>query len=298
MVGERRAYRFPSNVLLGEVLLVTPGAVFRSAIDNAKMVYIAEGPANCGARPGDIFAQREVEPGHVVWLSAFLIDKYPTTNEQFGRFVDDGGYGRRDLWRPEGWDWREEAAVFKPRSFETLGFDDPEQPVAGLSWYEASAYAAWAKKALPTEAQWEKAARGGLDWRRFPWGEALPSSRLCNFGGRRGATTPVGRYREGESPYGLADMSGNVNNWCRDWYWPAFYELCTARGLLRDPVLDTAACRMFGVRSFVRADRGGGYATSEKRWEVLSTYGRLGWHPTVRHLWNGLRCVIEPQSCS
>ncbi|GIW72181.1 MAG: hypothetical protein KatS3mg102_1723 [Planctomycetota bacterium] len=268
------------------------GGCWRAPRDGAVMVLVPAGEVFIGREPGDLFAPEDELPGRVVWLSAYLIDRDPVSNAQFAQFIADGGYTRPELWREDGWAWRSATGVTRPLSFLTVGFDGERQPAAGLSWYEADAYARWAGKQLPTEAQWEKAARG-TDRRRFPWGEALPRSQLCNFDGRLGRTSELGRYPEGRSPYGLTDMAGNVNNWCRDWYWEGFYRWCVQAGLDVDPCLDDALRARLGLDLRQRSDRGGGYATSFACWDVLTTSGRLGWPPASRHLWHGLRCVIE-----
>ena len=245
-----------------------------------------------GRAEGDIFAPEDERPGRTVDLLPFLIDLEPVTNARFARFVEAAGYRTPALWSPPGWSWRAQNGFDRPLSFTTPGFDAPEQPVAGVSWFEADAYARWAGKLLPTEAQWEKAARGP-DGRRFPWGEELPHAGLCNFNSAVGKTTPPGAYPKGASPYGVVDMAGNVNNWCRDWYWPGFYGWCAAKGIGEEPVCDDDLRGNLDVPLRARSDRGGGFATAFAAWEVLSCSGRLAWPPETRKLWNGFRCVVE-----
>lgn len=260
--------------------------------DGATMVLVPGGDFFMGRATGDIFGPDDERPGRTVRLRPFLIDRDPITNERYARFVDAGGYVDPHHWTPSGWAWRARDGIERPLSFASPGFDAPDQPVAGVSWFEADAYARWSEKQLATEAQWEKAARG-TDGRPFPWGDALPRSALLNFNSNVGRTTPVGAYPEGNSPYGLADMAGNVNNWCRDWYWAGFYEYCEKNSLNRDPLLDDTIRAKVTLPLSMRSDRGGGYATSFACFEVLSTTGRLAWPPGRRHLWNGFRCVVE-----
>jgi len=272
--------------------LARTGGTYVSPVDRARMVLVPGGEFFQGRDAKDIFAPDPERPGRTVLLRPFLVDVEPVTNARFRAFIEAGGYRDRTCWSAAGWAWRVHGSIEAPLSLASAGFDAPEQPAAGVSWYEAEAYARFAGKRLPTEAQWEKAARG-VDRRRFPWGDALPLSRVCNFNNNVGRTTPPGRYPEGSSPYGCLDMAGNVNNWCRDWYFPGFYGWCAEQGVNEDPVLDDALRARLGLDLKERADRGGGFATSFSCWEVLTTTGRLAWPPARRNLWNGFRCVIE-----
>ncbi len=130
---------------------------------------------------------------HRVTLTEYWIDKYPVTNAQYARFVQETGHPQRG-------------------SAFTTGKE--RHPVVNVSWEDADAYAKWCDKQLPTEAQWEKAARG-TDGRTYPWGNEWDGNR-CNVSGY--GTTPVGNYPQGVSPYGCHDMSGNVQDWVADWY--------------------------------------------------------------------------------
>jgi formylglycine-generating enzyme required for sulfatase activity len=131
-----------------------------------------------------------------VYVDAFRVDKYPVTNVQYQRFVAAAGHNPPDHW--------EDGAFPADRAIH---------PVVYVSWQDAMAYAEWAGKRLPSEEEWEKAARGD-DGREYPWGDQSPSPELCNFGENEGGTTPVGRYSpQGDSPYGCVDMAGNVWEW-------------------------------------------------------------------------------------
>ncbi len=278
----------------GEMVRVrrTPEGDYVCPPDETPMVLVPAGEVFLGRDVGDLFAADDELPGRTVRLRAFLIDRAPVTNAQFAQFMREDGYRRAEFWDAEGWHWLQRSGVQRPLSFETPGFSSPLQPVAGVSWYEAAAYARWAGKQLPTEAQWERAARGD-DRRLFPWGDALPRSAFCNFDGRIGRTTVPGAYPCGHSPFGLYDMAGNVNNWCRDWYWAGFYRWCAENGVRSDPCLDDALRRRIAPTTRQRVDRGGGFATSFGAWHVLSVTGRLGWPPEHRALWHGFRCVVE-----
>lgn len=269
------------------------GEVYVAALDGARMVEVPAGEFVMGNPANDIFAEDDTKPARRVRLDAYLIDIFPITNWQFGVFIEAGGYDDRRWWTVRGWDWKQAEGVRLPKSFEADGFDDPEQPVAGVSWWEARAYARWAGRGLPTEAQWEKAARG-TDGRRYPWGDELPHDGLCNFDGRVGSTTPAGRYPAGTSPYGCEDMAGNVNNWCVDAWFP---DLFGAPGAgeeeepRRDPWGPNRSRRFAGGAEAERSDRGGGFLTPFSLLEVLRCAARLHWPPAAREMWNGFRTV-------
>jgi formylglycine-generating enzyme required for sulfatase activity len=168
-------------------------------------------------------------PAHEVFLDSFYIDKYEVTNAQFKLFIDDNGYCDSSYWTPIGWRFIVKNEILEPRFWndENFGINQPNKPVVGISWYEAYAYAKWAKKRLPTEAEWEKST--GADGRRlYPWGNEKPDITRCNFGYFFGntlnsSTKDAGSYELGKSKYGLYDMSGNVSEWCNDWHHKDYY---------------------------------------------------------------------------
>ena len=180
------------------------------------------------ARPeADAFAYDNEYPAHEVFVPAFRLACLPVTNEEYARFVAEGGYGRREFWDDEGWARKEQEGWSCPlhwrsceggrwaarRMFEE-GALEADHPVTGVSWFEAEAYARFAGRRLPTEAEWEKAASwDGARKRRYAWGDAEASDDLCNFGARRWGTTPVGRFPAGASPDGCLDLTGNVWEW-------------------------------------------------------------------------------------
>lgn len=160
------------------------------------------------------------KPVHQVPVEGFWMGRYPVTNQQFQEFLQASGYKKEQWWIPAGWVWRRENAVERPSLWLDEIWNGDNQPVVGISWYEAYAYTQWASSvsgleiALPTEAQWEKAARW-TDKRTYPWGNDNPTKKLLNFAVNVGKTTDVGTYSElGDSPYGCGDMSGNVWEWC------------------------------------------------------------------------------------
>lgn len=140
-------------------------------------------------------------PAHQVTLPAYYIDKYPVTNAQYARFAAETGYRVPINWA-EG--------RFDPKLML--------HPVTMVSWFDAKAYCEWNGKRLPTEAEWEKAARG-TDGRRWPWGEVMDVQKLNTYYSV-GSTTPVNAYPDGASPYGVMDMAGNVIEWVEDNFEP------------------------------------------------------------------------------
>ena len=164
-------------------------------------------------------------PRHRVTLKTYRIGKYPVTNAQYRRFVEDGGYTdkHRDCWTEAGWRWRESENIEKPAADY---WDSPEwnldnHPVVGVSWYEAIVYCNWLAKTnpqkrkfrLPTEAEWEKAARSD-DGREYPWVGEFDSEKANTSESGIRRTTAVGLFPHGESPYHALDMAGNAWEWC------------------------------------------------------------------------------------
>lgn len=141
-------------------------------------------------------------PARKIFLDNYLIDKYPVTNQQYYQFIRTSG----KTTIPSSW----ETGIFPE--------DKANHPVTGITWYQAMEYALWAKADLPTEAEWEKAARGdNSDW-NYPWGKDFDATKCNTWEARQGGTTPVNKYEHGVSPYGVADMSGNTLEWTRDWF--------------------------------------------------------------------------------
>jgi formylglycine-generating enzyme required for sulfatase activity len=182
-----------------------PGAIQVSAKDGMEMVYVPAGDFNMGNFSGIA----DEQPLHSVFLDAYWIDKTEVTNVMYSQCVQSG-------------------ACLKPYNQSNTHFNyypDPQYanyPVIDLKWSSAEAYCAWAGRRLPTEAEWEKAARG-TDGRTYPWGDILPNSSLLNFNNPVGDTVRVGSYLNGASPYGALDMAGNVTEWVADWYDAGYY---------------------------------------------------------------------------
>ena len=168
--------------------------------DGAVMVAVPAGEFTMGNNDYD-----DEKPQRQVTLDGYWIDKDLVTVAQYRKFCADTG---RKMPDPPKWGWKD------------------DHPVVNVTWDDAKAYADWAGASLPTEAQWEKAARG-TDGRKYPWGNDFDRSRLwCSHGttGDAKGTASVGRFPMGASPCGALDMAGNVWEWCADWYGPDYYK--------------------------------------------------------------------------
>jgi len=171
-----------------------------------------------GSNPGDEGAYDDEQPQRTVELPAFRIARHPVSNAQWQHFIDAGGYSERTWWSAAGWALIEEQGWRAPRLWDDPRFNGANQPVVAVTWYEATAYCRWLSARLgyavrlPSEAEWEKAARGA-DGRTYPWGDSWDAAKANTAEGRFGASTPIGCFPEGASPYGVQDMAGNVWEW-------------------------------------------------------------------------------------
>ena len=205
------------------LLLTALAACDQSSVSSAPpedMVLIPAGEFIMGTDSEG--ANADQKPAHRVYLDAFYIDKHEVTNAQFEAFIVDGGYQNRELWTAEGGHFIQKNQIKTPlQHSENSVSTEPDHPVIGVSWYEASAYATWTGKRLPTEAEWEKAARG-TDGRIYPWGNEMDFSKLSYFPHVTKVQT-VGSFGNGASPYGALDMAGSVWEWCADWHGESYY---------------------------------------------------------------------------
>jgi formylglycine-generating enzyme required for sulfatase activity len=157
-------------------------------------------------------------PVHEVCLDTYRISRHLVTVADYRQFVEGDGYTDSRWWPVGGFGEFAQPAGWQ----DQLLF--PNRPVVGVSWFEASAFAAWRDCRLPTEAEWERAARG-TDGRRFPWGnDYVNPSRLNFVESKIGEPTPVGLYPLGATPDGIHDMAGNVWEWCHDWFAEDYYQ--------------------------------------------------------------------------
>ncbi len=189
-----------------------------------EMIPIPAGSFIMGSTPYEVMSQsaREEEtPQREIYLDAYYIDKYEVTNALYWEFLDyikrTGDHSKCHPGEPKNKDHTPE------KWYEDRYFDHPDYPVVRVDWYDAYAFASWAGKRLPTEAEWEKASRGS-DGRRFPWGDVFSASRV-NWGAAGSLT--VGSYESGNSVYGCGDMAGSIIEWCADWFDRNYYNRAT-----------------------------------------------------------------------
>jgi formylglycine-generating enzyme required for sulfatase activity len=181
--------------------------------DRVPEIRIGAGPFQMGcdsSNPAETCFSDE-QPLHTVTLDGYYIDKYEVTNARYKACVDAGGCtapGIVNSWTRSPY-------------YGTSTYAD--YPVVNVDWHQASAFCAWAGKRLPTEAEWEKAARGSSDTRKYPWGNEAPDCSRLNYYPCVGDTSRVGAYPSGASPYGVMDMAGNVWEWVNDWYGATYY---------------------------------------------------------------------------
>lgn len=230
---------------------------------------------------------------HDVELAPYRIDRAPVTNGQYAAFLSDGGYSTSRPWSEEGWEWRAREDVQAPLFWE-LGADGwervrfgrrepvpPDEPVQHVSWYEADAFARWAGKRLPTEAEWECAAgwHGHGGKLRYPWGREWVGFE-ANLGRQRFSPAPVGSYSGGLSPVRCVQMAGDVWEWTASTFGPY-------PGFLAFPAPELSEIS-FGDE--YRVLRGGSWATAP----LLGRVSFRAWgHPGRRHLFAGFRCARD-----
>jgi len=239
--------------------------------DGAPMVLIPAGVFPMGVPEGDRDGGRDEYPRHDVQVDAFYIDKYETTNGRYFEFVKATGHRvpqnprnpTRNLWQGDA-------------ITESLA----DRPVVNVDWADAEAYCRWAGKRLPTEAEWEKAAKGTAD-RRFPWGNVEPTNKHLNFNQQwigEKTLMPVGSYEAGKSPFGVHDMAGNVWEWVHDWYDAKHYEKSPRRNP-KGP--ETGAKRVL---------RGSGW---QNETPTVRIFTRVDSDPTIRNESTGFRCATD-----
>ena len=258
-----------------------------------EMVHVPGGPFVMGTDDRRWALDNERD-AHEVEVGSFHLDRTPVTNRAYIEFVENGGYEREELWTREGWAWIQSQSVSAPKHWyqrephswwtQRFGFDEPlslEAPVVHVSFYEADAYARWAGKRLPTEAEWEKAA----SWdpatetkRLFPWGDEPPTQERANLDQLAFRPAEAGAYPAGASAYGALGMIGDV------WEW-------TASDIAAYPGFQSFPYREYSEVFFgpdYKVLRGGSWATRPAA--IRNTFRNWD-YPTRRQLFCGFRCA-------
>jgi formylglycine-generating enzyme required for sulfatase activity len=257
---EKRYYRGEFRVLADDGVKLVLGEKITWEKDGAEMMRIPAGSFEMGDSKNE--TERWMKPSrlvHRVELDEFYMDSREVTNGQYGVFMEQTGH-------------------IKPRYWNDTKYNQADQPVVAVSWNGAVAYAKWAGKRLPTEAEWEYAARGGLVGKRYPGGDEITHDD-ANYIGTGGKdkweySSPVGSFAA--NGYGLYDMAGNVWEWCQDWYGPGYYRNSPTKN---PPGPDTGQNRVF---------RGGCWGSSSSNLRVARRRGGI---PTIRYPYLGFRCV-------
>jgi len=211
----------------GPAALTAPDPEPAPLVTGPPEVLVPGGPFTMGTSD-EPWALDNERPAHRREVAPFYIDTAPVTNEAYQEFIEDGGYFVERWWAPAGWAhirqhsidaplfWRRDGNQWLRRRFGVTEVVPPDEPVVHVSWYEADAYARWAGRRLPTEAEWEKAARHDPvadRSMRYPWGDADPAPEHANLGQRHLRPAPAGSYPEGESPLGVRQLIGDVWEW-------------------------------------------------------------------------------------
>jgi iron(II)-dependent oxidoreductase len=257
-------------------------------------VLIPAGPFEMGTS-FEPWALDNERPAHTVDLPAFWLDMVPVTNAAYQRFIAAGGYDKPRWWTPAGWEHRCAARLVAPQSwaldggawvrtrFGRVELVPPDEPVQHVCWYEADAYARWTGKRLPTEAEWEKAARHDPATgrsRRYPWGDQDPTAELANLGQRHLQPAPAGSYPGGASAYGVRQLIGDV------WEWTSS-DFAGYPGFAAFPYREYSAV-FFGPEYKVL--RGGSWAA-----DAVTVRGTFrNWdYPIRRQIFAGFRCARD-----
>jgi sulfatase modifying factor 1 len=261
--------------------------------DGSTMILIPTGEFQMGGAEEDVADQPDgrlltfiaERPIHTVKLDAFYIDKFEVRNDQYRKFLQAASAG------DSKWDHSDQPADSgHEQRYLTDALKGDDQPAVGLNWYDAYAYCQWAGKRLPTEAEWEYAARGSEGVRKYPWGQEEPDADgiwWANYRPENGAATdghrasaPVGSYPDGVSPFGLMDMAGNAEEWVQDWYSINYFRMTEGAENPPGP-----------LNGKKRVIKGGSYEAPVHQIRVaMRLYGR----PHDKGPRIGVRCAMNP----
>ena len=261
----------PTTVEKEKVVSVTAEPEIVSESDGATMMLIPTGTFEMGDSFGEGLPHEQ--PVHTVTVSAFYIDATEVTNAAYKQFLDATGH------KP-------------PESWADPAFNAPDQPVVGVAWFDAAAYAQWAGKRLPTEAEWEYAARGGRIGARYPWGDTITHDD-ANYKGKGGkdiwdGPAPVRNFPPND--YGLYDMGGNVWEWCADEYDAKFYSVSEENNPIAGKLI-TFMNDDFAKVNTRRVKRGGSWTSTDNKLRVAS---RNFFDPPATSGTTGFRCAKTP----
>ena len=239
------------------------------------MALISEGPFTMGSNSGP----DDEKPEHTIFLKSFFIDILPISNADFARFLNQQG-----LQNPQGEtfydDQDSDAKIHRRNSIWQAVVASASHPVNEVSWVGARDYCAWLNKRLPTEAEWEKAARG-TDSRKYPWGNTAPHTKLALFGAPYNSSAPVDAFPDGASPYGILDMAGNQWEWVSSIYQPYPYRLEDGRENQN--------------AGPIRSTRGGGHDSNAQEISVTQRGRLLSRNPKAGHHNIGFRCASNQE---
>ncbi len=237
-----------------------------------KMALISEGSFTMGSNVGP----EDEKPEHIIFLKSFYLDILPVSNADFAQFLNSQGLKNQ---QGETFydDLDSDARIHLQRSIWQADVGYARHPVNEVSWVGAREYCIWLNKRLPTEAEWEKAARG-TDGRKYPWGNAAPNAKLAFFGAPFNASAPVDAFPGGASPYGILDMAGNQWEWVSSAYQPYPYKADDGR-----ENQNTGP---------IRSTRGGGHDSNEQELTTTQRGRYLSRSPKAGHHNIGFRCAV------
>ncbi|MDE0315388.1 MAG: formylglycine-generating enzyme family protein [Candidatus Poribacteria bacterium] len=270
----------PRSVPTQQNTVTTPAVELKPPTPSApvNMVLIPAGEFQMGSNESD-----DEKPVHTVYTDAFYMDKYEVTNAQYKAFLQANPQWQKGKIASKYHD----GDYLKHWNSNNYPSGKANHPVTFVSWYAAMAYAEWAGKRLPTEVEWEKAARGTLVGKKYPWGDSISSTR-ANYNKDIGDTTFVGKYSS--NSYGLYDMAGNVLEWCLDRYDKDFY-VSSSR---QNPISGESALRVTvnfsKISTAPRVLRGGSWSTLSQSVRVAD---RTKGPPTLSYFGAGFRCVKD-----
>ena len=282
----------PEAILVPKLSSVNSAQTVPTPNASGDMMLIPAGEFQMGSNNEK--ADNSEKPLHTVYVDAFYIDKYLVTNAQYMEFVKANPQWRKpSKWYELGKKQKTSIAKRYHDGDYLKHWDEnnnypqeiADHPIIWVSWYAAMAYARWVGKCLPTEAEWEKAARGGLTEQEYPWGNSIDSSK-ANYYSSVGETTPVGQYPA--NGYGLYDMAGNVWEWCLDTYDAGFYMRSPHRNPISVANTDESVANELTKGTVFRVLRGGSWLDSPQY--VRSAF-RYKINPTLTLARIGFRCV-------